>query len=160
MESFRPAAWPPVRVRSFSASVLDQFLVADLPSRQMGTLAVYSGKVTYLKKCRLPTTTPLVACLWHASEAGLGTSRPPVGVSAFWKVGLQMYHKIFLPESDWNKIANWILKQTSYCWCPNTFETSEFISSTSNNTIAHELYKSHSVTKLCVCVCGWADIIG
>lgn len=46
-------------------------------SRQIETLSVYGGKVTYFKKSWLPPTIPFVACLCHPSGTGLRKSRLP-----------------------------------------------------------------------------------
>lgn len=57
-----------------------------------------------------------------------------------------MYHKLFRPVSDWDRITNSEFWSKLYtCWRSNTFETSELNFSTSNN-IPHEVQKSLSVT--------------
>lgn len=72
---FCSGAWPVVTACSFLPgrwSVTGRRL-----SRQIDTLSVYSGKVTYFKKSWLSPTIPFMACLCHPSETGLRKSRLP-----------------------------------------------------------------------------------
>lgn len=65
-----------------------------------------------------------------------------------------MYHKIFLPESDWHKITrNEFCGKLHACWCSDTYGTSEVIPSTSDNATPHEVLNPLvSLTYVLFCV--------